>query len=101
MPSSSARRSFLSVPSEKDDRIQWLGGVDDSLCWRLTPRFLCFESAKCEGSGASPSLLSSDEEEDEVSCIRGGGSRFSAASSLNKELSPPNSFFRRPFRSRV
>jgi len=99
MPSS-ASRSLLREESEKEDRLQGSGMVDDSLCWRLTPRFLYFGSGKCEGNGASPSLLSSEEEEEEP-CIRGGGTRLSAASSANKVLRPPNSLFRRPFRSRV
>ena len=101
MPSSESRL-LLSEQSEKEGRLQCSGRVDDGLCCRLEPRFLCLDSDKFEGSGASPSLLSSEEEEEEEeSCIRGGGSRHSAGLSPNKELRPPNSFCRRPFRSRV
>lgn len=65
MLSSGSRPPPPSEHAEKEDRLlQWSGGDDESLCWRLTTRFLCFESDKCEGNGANPSLLSSEEEEE-------------------------------------
>jgi hypothetical protein len=94
---------LLGAAPEKDGRPQRSREVDDCLCWRLAPRFLCFDSdeLKCDGSGASPSLLSSEEEEEEISCTRGGGMRLSAESSANRVFRPPNSFCLGAFRSSV